>query len=382
MATNPRPTATLEHEVLDPDPMMDAAHSLGELQKVDANLTITQERTLFGDIVTAQPIRVPRNEADILKRIDILAAGAGPRWFYRYPVRNRRKGTTEYIEGPTVKCTDAVLMRYKNAAIECRTIALPGDRTGKYMCYSRFCDWENGTSMTLGQPVSVSATLGGDDEERRQQIAHNIGQSKSRRNVCVAALGEFVHRGFLQAKKSLIDRIGRDINKSRAVIVDELGKLGVPVARVERVYARKSTDWLAPDIASVYAEIQAINDGMSSVDETWPLEPPPEPRRGDDDTPAAAGQDGEHGGPAAHPSSPEANSAPPPSTPPPLWIVPDSVIGQDAIVASLEKMLADAATTADIDSIEQLNADRVAKLGTRAAAWRMKVRDRRQQLAV
>jgi len=301
-----RPTMTLEGERLD-DPMLEAAQSLGELQTSTPNLSVTQERSLFGDIVTAQPIKVARNEADILKRIDILAAGAGTRWFYRYPVKNRRKGTTDYIEGPTIKCTDAVLMRYKNAAVESRTITLPGDaRT--YVCYSRFCDWENGVSITMGQLVPRSATLGGEDEERRVAIAHNVGQSKSRRNVCVAAMGEFVQRGFLAAKRSLIERIGRDIAKSRKVIGDELNKLDVPnlVARVEQVYARKQGDWLAADIASIYAELQGIADGMSSIDETWPLPPPPEPSRRDE-TSAAAG---------SLPNPPSSNGGPASSAPP------------------------------------------------------------------
>ena len=308
--TAQRPTMTLEAERLD-DPMLEAAQSLGELATQSPNLTVTQERSLFGDIVTAQPIKVARNEADILKRIDILAAGAGTRWFYRYPVKNRRKGTTDYIEGPTIKCTDAVLMRYKNAAVESRTIALPGDaRT--YVCYSRFCDWENGVSITMGQLVPRSATLGGEDEERRVAIAHNVGQSKSRRNVCVAAMGEFVQRGFLAAKRSLIERIGRDLTKSRKVIADELNKLDVPnvVQRVEQVYARRQGDWLAADIASIYAELQGIADGMSSIDETWPLPPPPEPSRRDDETSAAADQPGgDHSGPAS------ANNSPPASPP-------------------------------------------------------------------
>jgi len=302
-----RPTMTLEGEAqrMD-DPLMDAARNLGDLVAKPGDLTITQERSLFGDIVIAQPIKVARNPADILKKIDIMAAGAGARWFYRYPVKNRRKGTVEHIEGPTVKATDAVLMMYRNAAVESRTLPMPN---GDHICYSRFCDWENGVSLTMGQLVPKGATLGGEDGERRLQIAHNVGQSKSRRNVCVAAMGEFVQRAFVQAKRSLVERIGKDIQKSRGVIVTELNKLGVAglVQRVEAVYAKKSSEWMAPDIASIYAELQAIDDGFSSVDETWPLPAPPEPTRTSAD---------DNGGPAAAPTHP-------PSTPPASTDAPD-----------------------------------------------------------
>jgi hypothetical protein len=387
-----KPTMTLEAERLDDDPMLKAATSLGELVEKSANLTVTQERSLFGDIVTAQPIRVPRNEADILKRVDILAAGAGQRWFYRYPVKNRRKGTTDYIEGPTVKCTDAVLMRYKNAAVESRTTAVPGDPSN-YICYSRFCDWENGVSITMGQLVPKSATLGGEDEERRLQIAHNVGQSKSRRNVCVAAMGEFVQRGFLAAKRSLVERIGRDIVKSRGVIVEELNKLGVPniVARVEQVYARKQGEWLAPDIASIYAELQGIEDGFSSVDETWPLPAPPEPKRSDDvpETPAAAADHSPpataDGGPAPDNSArdPRWDPAPPEQATAgqasaSKWAVGDDVLGQEAILKRLYELLSKTESLADVFDIEEQNAARLVKItGNKRATWNLAVRDRK-----
>jgi hypothetical protein len=160
----------------------------------------------------------------------------------------------------------------------------------------------------MGQLVPRSATLGGEDEERRLAIAHNVGQSKSRRNVCVAAMGEFVQRGFVAAKRSLVERIGRDIARSRTVIATELNKLGVAniVARVEQVYSRKQGEWMATDIAAIYAELSAIEDGFSSIDETWPLPPPPEPSRRDE-TSAAAGP---------LPNAPSSNGGPASSAPP------------------------------------------------------------------
>jgi hypothetical protein len=431
MAT--RPTMTMQAEVLDPDDdMMQAARSLGELQKADSNLTITQERNLFGDIVTARPMQVLRNEQRILKKIDILSAAAGTRFFYRYPVRNRRTKSVDYIEGASVKCTDAVLMLYMNAAVESRTVAIPGDKGGNYICYSRFCDWENGVSLTMGQLVPRSATLGGEDEERRQQIAHNVGQSKSRRNVVNAALGEYIHRAFMAAKNSLVERIGRDIAKSRQVIVKELEGLGVPdlVVRVEQVYGRKVGDWLAPDIARVYAEIQAVEDGMSSVDETWPREAPPEPRRDDAedanvttgaaavsdrpvaeagpaaaaapqaDAPPVSGDpspsptetsapaDSAAGGPAAAgsptaPSSPpeQSQSSPDLSMPLEHWRVGDDVLGQENIIKQLDKLIGLAETRDDLAAIERLNAERLAKItGNRRATLNNALRAKRESL--
>lgn len=379
MAQAPRPTMTMEREAIPPDDMMEAARSLGALATTQ-ELTITQERSLFGDIVTAQPIRQRRDLAGMLKKIDIIAAAAGKRFFYRYPVKNRRTRSIDYIEGPTIKATNAVMLLYGNAAVESRTIPM-GEG---YICYSRFCDWESGTSFTKGQLVPKSATLGGEDEERRAAIAHNVGQSKSQRNVIEAALGEYVHRAFEVAKTSLIERIGRDIERSRRVIVEELAKLAVPgiVGRIEQACARKSSDWLAPDIARIYAELQGILDGMSSVDETWPLPAPPEPKRSDAAGPSPSAGDAPTSGPAAEPvagapPSPASDARPPDSP----WRVAHDVVGQESIYTRLRALLIVTTRAADIDAIVAENAERISKFGLhRASEWNAAVRDRMAEL--
>jgi hypothetical protein len=320
-----RPTA----EILPPEPDLEIERSLGELA-VNQELTVVQERGLFGDLITAQPVKRYRDDAKILKKIDVWAAIAGPRWFYRYPVRNRRTGKVDYIEGPSVKCTNAVARLFGNCSIESRTMRLD-DKT--YICYSRFGDLETGFSMTKGQLVPRSATLGGEDEERRVAIAHNIGQSKSQRNVTDAALGDFTQRGFEGAKSSIVERIGRNIEKARERIVNLLLELGrdkginTLVTRVEYITGRRVGEWLAPDIAGIHAELEAIREGFASIDEQWPLPAPPEPRRGNGEPettaaaappaaapPAAATTTGMAAA-ASGPSEPTPGSAPPPSSP-------------------------------------------------------------------
>jgi hypothetical protein len=425
-----RPTA----EFLPPDRDFDveAARSLGELA-VNQELTVTQERSLFGDLITAQPIRRYRDDAKILQRIDVWAAMAGPRWFYRYPVRNRRTGKVEYIEGPSVKATNAVARLFGNCSVESRTMRLDEKQ---YICYSRFGDLETGFSITKGQLVPRSATLGGEDEERRQAIAHNVGQSKSQRNVVDAALGDFTNRAFQSAKASIVDRIGRNLEGSRERIVELLLELGrekgisTIVTRVEYVTGRKVNEWLAPDIAGIHAEIEAIRDGFASIDEQWPLPAPPEPRRGDaapetpaavppttgaSHTPAAAG--------AAAASAPPLNpgSEPPPPNdefrkpasvdvagerkegpaihtpaPPPDepshhphahgepaqardWTVPPNIVGQDNIIRALTELLDMTESDVDQDEFEKQNAERIARLtGTKGAQFRAQLAAKRR----
>jgi hypothetical protein len=384
-----RRTATAEIMPPEQDFIMEGARSLGELA-VNQDLTVVQERSLFGDLITAQPMKVHRDEAKILQKIDVWAAMASERWFYRYPVRNRKTGRTDYIEGASVKATNAVARLYGNCALDSRTMRLD-EKT--YICYSRFGDLETGFSITKGQLVPKSATLGGEDEERRQAIAHNIGQSKSQRNVVDAAIGDFVYRAFMGAKNSIVTRIGKNLEGSRSRLVTLLNELGQDagikniVARVEYVTGRKVNEWLAPDIAGIFAEMEAIKDGFASIDEQWPLPAPAEPRRDEPqpEQPAAASPPEPAAGTAATSStSPTPGSEPPsasvnengaaaddpatasradaPADRARDLAVPAGVLGQDNIIRALTDLLDSTETLAEVDEFERVNTERLSKI--------------------
>jgi hypothetical protein len=374
-------------------------------------MTVVQERSLFGDVVIAQPIKRARDEAKILQKIDVWAGISGSRWYYRFPVKERRTGKVNWVEGPSVKCTNAIGRLYGNCAVESRTVRLDDRRD---VCYSRFCDWETGFSITKGQIVPRTATLGGDDEERRQQIAHNIGQSKSQRNVTEAAIGDFTQRAFESAKASIVDRIGKNIEKARERIVALLNELATEhrivniVARVEYAKGRKVAEWLAPDIAGIHGEANSIADGFASIDETWPLPAPPEPRRGDGEsaaaTPGALSPAPATAGAAAASSLPsEEGSAPPssdsvnenaasppadepthhphaePEAMPRNWTVPADTLGQENIIRVLGELLDETASDEEQDEFERQNAERIAKItGEKGRLLRKRFDDKRK----
>jgi hypothetical protein len=283
---------------------------------------LVSERTLFGDVVMAQPTKAPRDEAKILRKIDTMAGAAGENWFYRFPVK-KKGGGIDYIEGPSIDAADAVSRYYGNCKVDCAVV----DAGPAWVIYSRFTDFETG--YTLIRPFLQSkagSRLGGEDDERRLQIALAIGTSKSQRNVIVHALRDFTDRAFEGAKRNLVARIGGKLDEYRQRCARRIAEFGPEMLpRVERVYGRKVMDWLAPDLARIIAEIRSINDGMASVDDTWP---PPEPKRSDQiavdrDQPAAEGKEAPATGAAATASTPlpstaagpmaAAGSEPPPS---------------------------------------------------------------------
>ncbi|HZT50764.1 MAG TPA: hypothetical protein VFA22_02465, partial [Stellaceae bacterium] len=218
-------------------------------------------------VITARRVEVERDEAKVLRRIRVFAAEAGSDWYYRYPVKNRRTGQTDYIEGPSIKCANSVARYYGNCQIDTRVI----DNGDSWIIYARFVDIETGFSMTRPfQQRKGQKTLNTDDSARQLDIALQIGVSKAIRNVICNALENFTSFAFEEAQKSFVTKVGQNLPHYRQRTLDRLGELAVPVARVEAVVGRPHAEWLAADVARIIAQIQAINDGMATPEETWP----------------------------------------------------------------------------------------------------------------
>lgn len=366
-------------EPLDDDDAMQAAVTTLE-QSGNALLpgnVVINERTIFGDIITAQPIKVPRNEPAVLRRVDAMAQAAATSWYYRFPVRNRKTNKIDYIEGPTIECADAVARYYGNNQVQ---TALAAETHTQWIFASRFVDLETGYSLIRPFLQPKRSTMGGMDDERRLQIAFGIGVSKCQRNVVDHALSDIMERAFKAAKKSLVDNIGKRLPEARDRILEHLRSIGGEpmIERVEQLYQRKQADWLAPDIARLFAECKAVEDGMALPDEVWPLPVPPEPTRGEatDVRPDAGGDpsgsaNGQHGT-AVVPPQPSNESAPPASPSPPpasasppvkVWRIATDLVGQDAIYKALCDLVDMAESDDDLEQIRQQNHDRIAKFG-------------------
>lgn len=227
-----------------------------------------QLMTVGGEMMAhgAMAVAVHRDEAKVLQRLKTLAAAAGENFYYRYPVKNRKTGETEWIEGPTIKLANDLARIYGN----CETDVRVQDLGEHWIFYSRFIDLESGYSLTRPFQQRKSASkIGGTDDERRLDISFQIGASKAIRNVIVNALQTFADFAFDEAKNALVDRIGKRLDDYRARTAEQVSK-HVDLARVEAVVGRVKSDWLAPDIAKIIAMMKAVSDGMATIDETFP----------------------------------------------------------------------------------------------------------------
>jgi hypothetical protein len=216
--------------------------------------------------IGAQPVARERDEKKVRRQLKELAAMAGDDWFYRYPARTSGGGQT-YIEGPSIKLANAVARIFGNNITEVRELDV-GDA---YVFYARFSDLETGFSMERAYRQRKSQqSFKTKDSERQLDIAYQIGQSKAIRNVIVNALGTYTDWAFDEARGSLVQKIGTNLAKWRADTLEAIARLPVDLKRVVGVIGRGPNEWLAPDIARIVSMGRAIQDGMATIDESFP----------------------------------------------------------------------------------------------------------------
>lgn len=210
-------------------------------------------------------VAVRRDEIAILQKLKVLAAAAGSAWYYRFPVKNNKTGEVDFIEGPSIKLANELARVFGNCEVDCRA----QDLGNYWLFHARFRDLETGYSLTRPFQQRKNASKMGGDADRKLDIAFQIGASKAIRNVVTNALETFADFAFEEAKNAIIERIGRNLEKYRGQTAERVAAY-VDIERVEAVMGRKVKDWIAPDVARVIALMTAINDGMATLDETFP----------------------------------------------------------------------------------------------------------------
>lgn len=217
----------------------------------------------MAQIVTAQRCAVKRDLPRILTDIDLGASVAADDWYYRWETKNR-DGTKGEVIGASIKCAMAIAGIWGNCSVE----AFPASETATHWTFmARFIDYEKGVTITRSYQQRKSQRAGGKmGDDRAQDMAFQIGQSKAMRNAVVGALGTFTDRAVEAAKASAYAWIVKNLDRARGVVLERAQKAGVPVPVMERFVARSKDKWLAQDILLLGGKLQSVLDGMDDVE--------------------------------------------------------------------------------------------------------------------
>lgn len=227
-----------------------------------------------GDIITAQRVAVPRNNARIMATLKALSAAAGKNYVYGWKVKDKKNNREVWIEGATIKLANDLARVYGNCMVNVRVV----DVGAAWMMYGRFVDLETGFTTERAYQQRKGQDVGMADGQRASDMIFQIGQSKCIRNVIVNALQTYADYCVEEAKSSLLDNVGKEPEKARAWILRKLTDTGIDKRRVEAIYGRTSEHWTVPDMARIYTEIQSVLDGMMTAAEVYPEPGADEPK--------------------------------------------------------------------------------------------------------
>jgi len=267
-------------------------NTAGEM--IGAGKTIQSIQTQYA---TAVAVQKPRDLAVVADRCVKEARLAGESCFYGWGVGKDR------IEGPSINCAMIAVRNFGNCVLEMRP---PVETATAYVFEAAFVDLETGFTYSRQFRQSKRWTVHGKmDNERKDDVRFQIGQSKAARNCALKALPQWLLDKMMETAKSGVkEKIEAKIKKggieaARKGAADSLGKFGVSVERIELKYGKYAT-WDVDTLVMLVADVRALADGVESADVLFPEHVDEDPAATSDGGGVLSPEQMHNGDPATH----------------------------------------------------------------------------------
>lgn len=240
---------------------------------------------LFGSVTTAQPVIAKRDVKALMQTLRVLAETFGDDYIYSWRVndKNSKEGDGKTtIEGHTINLTNDLAREFGNNILDIREVEGPQH----WVFYGRFTDLQTGSTLTRAFRQRKNALAGNYENDRKLDMAYQIGQSKCLRNVVVNALRSYADFMFKIAKGALVKKIQEDPEFYLERITKGLTMYKITLGAAEGVVGRPKKEWDARDIAKVFSALKAVAEGLADPREAFPDSAPvnvPNPEDDDQD---------------------------------------------------------------------------------------------------
>lgn len=217
---------------------------------------------------TAIAVQVPRDLDRVVERCHAEAkATAGP-WFYRWTVTNKDRSKS-VISGTSIEGAMVMVRNWTNSACE---VLVEEEGPTHWTLRATVIDLETGFTSTRLYRQRKGERHGKFDDDRAQDIAFQIGQSKAVRNAILKALPAWLVRDCMEvaatAAIAKIEQTG-DLQAVARKAVVTFKTLGVEQAALERRVGRLLSDWTAKDLARLHAIGRALREKVTAPDKEF-----------------------------------------------------------------------------------------------------------------
>ena len=225
--------------------------------------------TVFDGVITAQRVVVPRSLEKVRATMRTLCAMNGEQYIYSWQVNDRKNNRKVQIEGATIKLANDLARTWGNNQLDIRVF---DDGPTHWMMYGRFVDLETGFSLTrpFRQRHEINMNMRGDNADRQEDMAFQIGVSKCLRNVVVNGLSTEASFSVDQAKKGLVSWVEQNPERAVEYIKSMISEHSIPLLAVESIVGIKMGDWSPRDTAGVVMQMRSVSEGMITAAELFP----------------------------------------------------------------------------------------------------------------
>ena len=233
--------------------------------------TIQQVKTPYS---TAVSVQISRELDTVRRRLTDEARIGGEMMYYGWGAGK------DLIEGPSIHLAMSAARCWGNCAVIAEPLQDGGD---SWIFTSSFVDLETGfTLQRQFRQSKRSIVYGKHDEERKDDIRFQIGQSKASRNVVLNALPKsIINEAMVAAKAGVRERLEQWISKkgeqgmamAQDGALSVLLKLGISEERVLAKMHRPTKGALTlDDLIVLKGDIVAIQEGTDRADDLYPEE--------------------------------------------------------------------------------------------------------------
>lgn len=294
---------------------------------------------------TAVSVQKPRDIRRVEKAALEEAALLGESGFYAWG-----RGDDSII-GPSKHLAMALVRVYGNCAVDMGEVQ---ETENAWIFTATFVDLETGFTLTRQFRQSKQwKVFGKHDQDRKDDMRFQIGQTKATRNVVLNALPQWlIARAMDRAMggvREQVEKLVKDkgLEPVVAVALKKLEALGVPEARVLEALGRELRGALTvDDLVILKGNIAALESKADTVDNVFPPKEEPKTPRDIAAHAAAAKASRAAGGPQGTPAP-----AAPPAAPPPPQTAPTPQDASTPTGTPSTPATPPTVSTADIDAI-------------------------------
>lgn len=224
---------------------------------------------------TAITVQKPRNLNEVMRRVLDEARLGGEDMYYSWSVRDA-KGNLSVIEGPSINLAMSICRNYGNCVAG--ILEDVEDHKDSWVFTGTFVDLETGFTFSRKFRQSKRSTVGGRmDDERKDDIRFQIGQSKAIRNTIIAAMPSvFVDKAIREAKAGVTKMLEKLISehgiaKVQDKAVNVLKRLGVEEDLIlERFHVTKRDALTLEHLTTMQGDVKALENGQERPDALYP----------------------------------------------------------------------------------------------------------------